>query len=745
MARMQADDGNDELTFAAEDGEAQEAAAHATRWRVLIVDDDPGVHQSVVFALRDLSILSGRLEFLHAHSVREAHEQLQQPDIAVVLLDVVMEREDSGLTLVRYIRDELKRSDCRIILHTGQPGYAPEIEAIRDYDINDYRTKSELTRNHLYTCVASAIRAYDQISAIERARRALRRIVDAGTLLMRTRSAAEFERTALRQIAELHGLPAVGFAALLHSGTGEVVIGQAEGHYSHLSEQPLSALGEPTLRRCIEQALDTGSVLHDTPAGLVLHVVGASGLNLLVVVEHSPNQIMQALPAGLDDVLIGSLLACLDNRSLLDRLHRYAYFDRLLNLPNRRSLCETIDGQRLSSGLGPQTLALIDIDHFGDTNEALGPIFGNYLLLAVTERLSLCAQPDWVISRVSSDVFAVLGPESSVQPDALQALFHAPFSIEGEESMVSVTCGLARLDDVPGDGAAVLEAASQALRQAKARHRGHFAWYSPSLAAQAQERVQMLNALRYGLSHQELFVAFQPQIELASSRVVGMEALVRWRTAEGRMIPPDRFIPAAEQSGLIRELGEFVLRNACATIARLHAQGFDKLRIAVNVSAIQFRHPRFLQEIEQVMRETRIDPHRLELEITESVAMEDATQLGEALAELRRLGVQLAIDDFGTGYSSLSQLKRLSFDRLKIDRSFVADLFEGGPQGSIANMVIELGRRLGIQVIAEGVETEAQSHTLRELGCHEAQGYLFAKPMPEAELLAWLQAYPVQA
>lgn len=739
MARMHADDGNDELTFAEEEGLASDASIHAMCWRVLIVDDDPGVHQSVVFALRDLSILNGRLEFLHAHSVREAHEQLKQPDIAVVLLDVVMEREDSGLTLVRYIRDELKRSDCRIILHTGQPGYAPEIEAIRDYDINDYRTKSELTRNHLYTCIASAIRAYDQISAIERSRRVLRRIVEAGSLLMRTRSTTEFERTALRQIAELHGVPPCGFASLQLSGAGETCVGHAEGRFNHLQGQPISALGEPALTHAIEQAIDAGATLRDTPAGLVLHVLGSSGLNLLVVIEHTEH--IHPLPTGLDEVLIGSLLACLDNRSLLDRLHRYAYFDRLLNLPNRRSLCETIDGQRLSSGLGPQTLALLDIDHFGDTNEALGPIFGNYLLLAVTERLSLCAKPEWMIARVSSDVFAVLGPETSVQPDALQELFHAPFSIEGEESMVSVTCGLARLDDVPGDGAAVLEAASQALRQAKARHRGHFAWYSPSLAVQAQERVQMLNALRYGLSHQELFVAFQPQISLATRRVVGMEALVRWRTAEGRMIPPDRFIPAAEQSGLIREIGEFVLRSACSTLARLRTQGFDALRIAVNVSAIQFRHPRFLEEIERVMRETGIDPHRLELEITESVAMEDATQLGESLTKLRRLGVQLAIDDFGTGYSSLSQLKRLSFDRLKIDRSFVADLFEGGPQGSIANMVIELGKRLGIQVIAEGVETEAQSNTLLELGCHEAQGYLFAKPMPEAELLAWLQAY----
>jgi EAL domain-containing protein (putative c-di-GMP-specific phosphodiesterase class I) len=236
-----------------------------------------------------------------------------------------------------------------------------------------------------------------------------------------------------------------------------------------------------------------------------------------------------------------------------------------------------------------------------------------------------------------------------------------------------------------------------------------------------------------------LFVVYQPQIALLDRRFIGLEALVRWRTESGQMIGPDRFIPVAEQSGLIREIGFFVLRRACAALSELHREGCAALRMAVNVSAIQFRHPAFLTELRQIITDSGIDPCCLELEITESIAMEDAAYVRETLDALHGMGVQLAIDDFGTGYSSLAQLKGMAVDRLKIDRAFVSDLDAANAEASIAGVVIQLGQRLGKEVIAEGVETEDQAALLKSMGCPDAQGYLFGRPMPLDDLQVWIK------
>jgi diguanylate cyclase len=254
-----------------------------------------------------------------------------------------------------------------------------------------------------------------------------------------------------------------------------------------------------------------------------------------------------------------------------------------------------------------------------------------------------------------------------------------------------------------------------------------------------RERVRMMYALRTGFEKRELFVVYQPQVDLKTRRPCGAEALLRWKTADGTFIPPDRFIPIAEYSGIIIELGAWVMREACMELMRLRALGYNEFTMAINVSQAQFRHPRFLETLKKTLDETKAPPTSIELEITESMAMEEPETLMRTLDQIKQTGVTIAIDDFGTGFSSLSFLQQLHVDKLKIDRAFVTEITNSSRGSSIAEMVVQLGCNLDLAVIAEGVEDETQADILNKLGCPLGQGYLFAKPMTPDLLTEWLK------
>lgn len=576
----------DELLFA-EDERQDDLSPTRPAWRLLIVDDEPDVHRATTFALSGVIIMDRSLEFLHAYSAAQAIEILkQEKDIAVVLLDVVMEREHAGLDLVKTIREELHLPEVRIILRTGQPGQAPEIETIHDYDINDYKTKSELTRTKLFATITSALRAYRQIRA-------------------------------------------------------------------------------------------------------------------------------------------------------LDEL---AFYDPLSRLPNRNRFIKLIDEQLHHQKIGDQMIAILDIDDFAEVNDALGHQQGDRLLQAVAERLRSNLGSDAVLARIGGDTFGLMDKLDALDPAGILDLFRDPFAVLDDSMVVSATLGLVRLSDVRGDGLDALKDANIALKRAKRKRRGGHVVFSNEMGFDIRERVRLLRGLRTAADNDQLLIVYQPQIRLDTGRVVGMEALLRWRDGEGSFVPPDQFIPLAETSGLIVGLGDWVLRTACQELGRLQALGWADLRMSVNVSLIQFRHPGFLDKLRSALQDTGIEPARLELEITESVAMEDADFILETLTAIKALGVSIAIDDFGTGYSSLSQLRQLPVDRLKIDRVFVRELSRQIQGGHIAAMVVELGRSLGMTVIAEGVEDEQQAQTLQAMGCHEAQGFLYAHALPATELQDWLMA-----
>jgi diguanylate cyclase (GGDEF)-like protein len=722
-------------------------------WRILVVDDDADVHSTTTFALANVIMQGRELAFLHAYSAAEAFALLgRESDIAVILLDVVMERADAGLQLVRRIRDELGLHDVRIILRTGQPGYAPEMEAIRGYDINDYRTKSELTRTKLYTAVAAAIRSYEQLCALEANRVGMERIVAACAQLMALHGVRDVAYGILAQAAGLVGQPVDGVLCTREFGDGTGTVGAlcvvaACGDSRDLDGCELGAqYDDPHVTRLALAAERTlvqrGCTTDD--GMLTLFFPGKAGRDFVACMPLE--RPISDVETRLLKVFCGMVAVSLDNCELVTDLNKSAFHDPLTGLPNRTRMIELIDATLAAGADNDAVLALVDIDHFAETNDALGHRFGDLLLAAVARRLCTRLAPALApglaptlhIGRIGGDIFCVLGSAELVQPAALQTLFLDAFHIDGQDVQVSSTLGLVCLREHDGSGADALKDGDIALKRAKLQQRAGHCYFSRSMGVEIRERVRMMHALRSGFQRGELFLDYQPQIDLATNRAIGAEALLRWRQPDGKLVPPDRFIPIAEYSGLIVEIGEWVLREACTELLRLRAAGHTAFTMSVNVSQVQLRHPHFLDMLRRALDDTGAPPDFIELEITESMAMEEPAALVEKLAHVKRTGVSIAIDDFGTGFSSLSHLQRLQVDRLKIDRTFVTEITGSARGSSIAQMVVQLGRNLGLSVIAEGVEDERQAQILRELGCPLAQGYLYSRPLTPEALLAWL-------
>lgn len=426
------------------------------------------------------------------------------------------------------------------------------------------------------------------------------------------------------------------------------------------------------------------------------------------------------------------------------QLMRSVHYDALTGLPNRL-LCM----DRLQQSLGPAcadgtlvAVIFVDLDRFKRFNETLGPMMGDKLLCDVAARLNRCVSEGDTVARLGDDEFTLIltdirdeqGVTSAVE--AVQRVLGEPIWVNGVDVFVTGSIGISVY---PNDGitAEVLwNHADIAMNHAKAQGRDNFQYYAEDMNARAMEWVTMENSLRHALERGEFLVFYQPQVELASGRVNGVEALLRWQHPTRGLVAPGEFIPLMEHSGLIEQVGEWVLIQACNQIRLWHSQGYFPLRVAVNLSPRQFLKKDLVEMVRRVLIETGIDPASgcLELEITESMLMQDAVCTMGVLGELSAMGVRLSIDDFGTGYSSLSYLKRFPIDVLKIDRSFIEGVGVAKDSEAIVSAIVAMAHSLGVGVIAEGVETEEQLSFLQGLHCEEFQGFVYSKPVPAGEL-----------
>lgn len=709
-------------------------------WRLLIVDDESEVHRATEFALSGLTVNGRKMELLHAYSGREAREVLARyPDIAVALLDVVMETEDAGLQLVRHIRQDLGMLATRIVLRTGQLGYAPELQVIQDYDINDYKAKSELTRVRLATTLTTAIRSFEQIRSIEASRAGLDMIVKSSADLFGRRGTESFCKGVLSHGSLVLGKGRDGLichrlAGIDHSG-GEIRIIGANGVYRKYIDQPLKSLGETALASAVEQAIIGQRNIY-AHAFAVLYMRTHSNDEFAMCLETEGR--LSELEARLMNVFATNASVGFENVLLLDRLHAFAYFDQLTGLLNRAGFLNLID-QQIAQRREGWVVGILDIDHFSETNDALGHENGDLLLKSVAARLRAELDGGVTIARVAADAFGLFGTPDKLEPRQIIALLAEPFPIDNYSLPVSASLGLVRLLDTDGNAVDALKNANIGLNRAKSRAGGRYHYYTSQMEAETRERVKLAHDLRRSIESEQLMLFYQPQIHLSTGKVVGAEALLRWRNSEGKFVPPDKFIPVAESSGLIRPIGEWALRTAVKQLRAWNERGMTAFRVAVNVSLDQLRMLRFTDFVRSVIDEYRINPSMLELEITESMAMDDIGVVMDTLQRLKAIGAAIAIDDFGTGFSSLGYLQQLSVDRLKIDRTFVDKLTAAGPRSSIPEMIVKLGHDLGLQVIAEGVERDEHVEALKNFGCDEGQGYLFCHPVDVAAFELWLE------
>jgi diguanylate cyclase (GGDEF)-like protein len=735
---------NDFLSLFSE--ERLSASATPREWKVLIADDDEQVHLSTVQALAGTPLLDRPVRFLHAYTIKQAIELLRtESDVAVILLDMAIDGADrragaesrsGGIELARIIREDLGLDDPRIILRTAAPGYAPAIDAIRDYDINDYKTSPELSRGGLYATLTSSIRSYDQIHTLSVGRRGLDQIIQASGRMMTLPRRRDFAAAIISEIANLLQLRADPEGLVCSrerdASGGQLLIIAAAGRFIPYLDQALPALGEtaPTaeITAALTQSLDEHRNLFDDSAS-VLFFAGESGRDLTAYIEAG--RPLDEIDRRLLEVFATNIAINLNNVELFEQLHEQAYRDPLLHIPNRLAFMQAV-GDALAKNPLTTTVAIVDIDHFSHLNDALGYRYGDTLLKAVALLLVEKLPPGTLVARMAADTFGILGDNQDVTPPALLPLFRDPFVAEGTEQRLSVTIGLAKLSEIDGNASDAIKSANIALNLAKHHRRGEGVYFTRRMELETRARMRLLRELRSAFDQQRLTLDYQPQVCLKTRRLIGAEALLRWRNDEGHFIPPTQFIALAESSGLIVALGKWVLRTACHDLQRLlgdAAPGGGELHMSVNVSVVQFRHPGFLDSVDDVLGETGIDPQRLELEITESVAMLDANFMQATLNRLKKRGIAIAIDDFGTGFSSLSCLERLQVDRLKIDQSFVNQMMLSDSSLRIVETIVQLGRSLQLEVTAEGVEDEDQAQLLQRIGCHAGQGYLFARPM----------------
>lgn len=496
-----------------------------------------------------------------------------------------------------------------------------------------------------------------------------------------------------------------------------------------------------------------------------LHQARQLGLDIPVIIVSGTigeEAAVNAMKAGANDYIMKGNMARLSpaiERELRDAevrrrqreaeqtIRHLAFYDPLTLLPNRRLLMDRLEHALIASTRngGYGALFYLDLDNFKNLNDTKGHNYGDILLKQVAERLRTCVREEDTVARLGGDEFVVM--LEAVEEKAEQAAIRAkavgdkivaslsrPYKLNSHEYQSSCSVGIALFNGHESQLDVLLTQADTSMYEAKNAGRNTLRFFDPTMQAKLNERVTMEDALRQALSKQQFELYYQLQVD-AEDRVLGVEALIRWRHPQLGLVPPAEFIPLAEDMGLIVLIGHWVLETACAQLRDWQKQAArSHLGIAVNVSPIQFKQSDFIENLCEIVGRHDVCPSKLKLELTESLVLEHVEEAIAKMQKLKELGFLLSLDDFGTGYSSLSYLKRLPFDQIKIDRSFISRIVSEANDAFLVEIVLTIGRRLGMDIVAEGVETQEQLAILRSLGCVEFQGYLFGKPVPYRQL-----------
>ena len=502
-----------------------------------------------------------------------------------------------------------------------------------------------------------------------------------------------------------------------------------EQFLAEVSDMARQLFVDPGRRRELQRALDENGVVRSTEVEVYRKDRTKKWVLVNLRVARDASGEITLHEGTVEDIT--------DRKAAEKRVQYLAYYDALTGLPNRTLLQDRIAKALASARRQKHKVALLflDLDRFKDINDSLGHSFGDILLQEVSTRLRGWAREQDTVARLGGDEFLIVLtnvkdiPDAAVAAERLMDTMTAGLVIQGHSLSVSCSMGISVFPEHGADSETLIKHADAAMYCAKEHGRNNFQFFTADMNDQVVERLTLENSLRLALEKEELFLVYQPQMNIATGRITGLEALLRWQHPELGLVPPDKFIRIAENSGLIMPIGEWVLRTACAQARKWQEEGLLAVPVAINVSAVQFRQDGFCDLIGRVLCETGLASQYLELELTESLLLSNAHVTFSVLQDLRAMGLKLAIDDFGTGYSSLSYLKHFPVSKLKIDRSFVRDVAVNPDDAAITTAIISMAKSLNLKVIAEGVEDEAQMSFLRAHQCDEIQGYYFSRPL----------------
>ncbi len=667
--------------------------------KVLFVEDS---EEDVELALRSLQRDGVETSWRRVQSEDSMREALGDLKPDAILSDFSMPGFD-GLRALRVARE--MTPDIPFIFVSGTIGEERAIEAIRA-GATDYVLKNNMRR--LGTAVKRALTEAEDRQRVREAEEERARLVEI-----------------LEATSDYVAMSTPDGKALYMNSAWRNLAGLDKSAVATRTMAEFHLAGDMTSSEALEMSARNGLWQGETA------LLAADGTEIPV------SQVLIAHRGSDGEIRFRSTIArdIRERKAYEARLKYLANYDALSGLPNRSLLGDRGAQAIAHARRAGRSCALVvaNVDRFKLFNDSYGHAAGDALLKLIADRLSAAVREGDTAARLGADAFAVLAGDLGRPDDVLNVAreirrsMAAPFKVDGHEVHVTLSVGASTY---PRDGNGfdlLLRNADAAANRVKAAGGNAFQFYAAEMTREAVEHVELENALRSAIAQQQIELHYQPQVQLASGRILGLEALMRWKHPERGFVSPALFIPIAEESELIQHLGSWALMDAAQKAAQWHAAG-NRVRMAVNVSARQFRHEGFVQAVGSALRRHAMDPALLELELTESALIEDREKAISILQELKHLGVQIAVDDFGTGYSSLSYLSGLPVDCLKIDRAFVMRVAKGGRDAAIAQAIISMGHALGLRVLAEGVETAEQLEFLRAHGCDEGQGYLFARP-----------------
>ncbi len=714
---------SDEQPFVIFDDSHEDDHSHNTPWLILVVDDDPDVHRATRFALKNIEIFGRRLETLHAYSAPETLKLVaEQPDIAVALLDVVMETDDAGLKLTAQLRHAGLR-DTRIVLRTGYPGYAPELSVMTDYDIDDYRTKDELTRTRLLSVLTSAIRSYSHIHTLSRSRTGLELIIQGTREVFRRDSLKLFSEGLLLQLSALMSVEKSGFVCAETQKNGEPFEGRivsACGSFANTPED--GARTDPLISKLL-MAADQSMEPVFCDGYLIMQFHNDDGKRLWVVLES--NRIPEEADRDLLRLFATNIAIGFENITLIETLDMQAHTDPIFGLPNLNA-CTRLLKQRLRSQT-PGFLAMTTIGSFQTLFAQYGPQNAVALIREIFARMeNYTTETHSVIMADGS--FGVLADHCEHVTGAISLALSKPVTTGSLEVPLTPSTVLVDLSQRQEGPMSILRDASLALMHVSQTNPGCCEMYDEHLIRLLKRQRELTQALHRDVRQSTGFsVCMQPKNRLSDGAIVGAEALLRWK-CHGENISPAEFIPLAEMAGLIQILTVFVIHEVAAWLKDQPAERM--IPVSVNLSMADLNKPGLASSIIRTVSELGIDPAQMEFEVTEGVAMENAILAAAQVEQLAAAGFHISLDDFGTGYSSLGQFDRLPISTIKIDRAFVKDICSNRASLNLASVIISMTRTLNVSCVAEGVETEEQRQVLMRLGCNTGQGFLFSRPVP---------------